>query len=174
MSKINKYNSQAWRFNGLSKHVVPWEVHLGKIEYGRIKRVPESLACVWTLPPLRKSGIFFERGGGVYTKDTESLTLELCVLVKSGEMELFENEPAKVQQRRLLRTCTLVLNWHKIEDWLDIVWPPRAGSLFIAINNSSLKWDNFHSLLLHLLSNVINILGAFIIVSLSLSLTKQK
>ena len=159
MSKINKYNSQAWRFNGLSKHVVPWEVHLGKIEYGRIKRVP---------------GIFFERGGGVYTKDTESLTLELCVLVKSGEMELFENEPAKVQQRRLLRTCTLVLNWHKIEDWLDIVWPPRAGSLFIAINNSSPKWDNFHSLLLHLLSNVINILGAFIIVSLSLSLTKQK
>ena len=74
------------------KQVVPWEVHLGKIEYGRIKRVPESLACVWTPPPLRKSGIFFERGGGVYTKDTESLTLELCVLVKSGEMELFENE----------------------------------------------------------------------------------
>ena len=95
MSKINKYNSQAWRFNGLSKHVVPWEVHLGKIEYGRIKRVPEPLACVWTLPPLRKSGIFFERGGGVYTKDTESLTLELCVLVKSGEMELFETNPLR-------------------------------------------------------------------------------
>ena len=63
--------------------------------YGRIKRVPESLACVWTPPPLRKSGIFFERGGSVYTKDTESLTLELCVLVKSGEMELFENDPLR-------------------------------------------------------------------------------
>lgn len=116
MSKINKYNSQAWRFNGLSKtrrslRSSPWEN-----EYGRIKRVPESLACVGTSPPLRKSGIFFERGGSVYKKDTGSLTLELCVLVKSGEMELFENEPAKVQQRRLLRTCTLVLNWHKIAD----------------------------------------------------------
>ena len=84
---------------------------------------------------LRKS----ERGGGVYTKNTESLTLELCVLVKSGEMGLFENEPAKVQQRLLLRTCTLVLNWRKMADRLDIVWPPRAGSLFTAINNSSLK-----------------------------------